>query len=400
MARPLLDLPPAWRAPQGPVLLIEPDPRQAIGLVRALSPLARVRLASGLADGLAAAALERPELLLVSDMLPEAGLGALRRACRDEPALAQVPMMVLLSRPDERAEVAALAAGAVGCLPRHAGAALVAARMRATLQMLRSATRWRLSAQAETLSDVASRRQLDALLQREWRQAQRLQQPLALLWIEPDQFHAYNECHGSLAGGDCLGEIALHLLHTLRRPADRLGQGGGETLLVVLPHTEDRGGLVVAGLLLKAVADRAWPHGGHGAGPRLSVSIGVAAWRPGSGDPGLAALLTSAEAALCDAQLQGGDGMAWRGLADEPAPRPGAAARRPVHLAPPVALAGAEPLADTRAATGAATVPAARGGSVANLAAARRSTPLLPIFPAPAPPPPQPQPPPQAQWSH
>ncbi|MDT7835054.1 diguanylate cyclase [Aquabacterium sp. OR-4] len=328
------ETPPDWAAAPGPVLLIEPDPRRAIGMVRALSALARVRLASGLTDGLAAAALERPELLLVSDTLPEADLAVLRQRCLDEDALAQVPLMVMLSQADERAEIAALDLGAVACLPRQATPALVAARVRATLELLRSASYWRQSAQFDALTGLANRRQLDAVLQREWRRAQRLQRPLALLMVDLDFFKAYNDRHGHLAGDDCLRQVAQLLRQAVRRPTDLVGRFGGEEFAVLLSETDGRGALVVADLLQRAVADQALPHGGRGAGPRVSVSIGVSAWAPGAGDPGAAALLACADAALYDVKRHGRDGVAWRSLARQPAPEPTEAAHRRAAAAP------------------------------------------------------------------
>lgn len=334
MARQLNEWPVDTTVPGGPVLLIEPDPRQAIGLVRALSPLTRVRLASGLADALVQAAVETPELLLVSDTLPEAGLAAVFRACREAPALAGLPVMVMLSGSDEQAEIAALQAGAVGCVPRKAGAALVASRLHATLDMLRSAAYWRASAQSDALTGLASRRQLDAVLHREWRRAQRLQRPVSLLMVDVDHFKAYNDRHGHLAGDECLRTVAGVLKQAMRRPTDVVGRYGGEEFAVLLSETDGHGGLVVADMLRSAVAARALPHGGAGAGPRVSVSVGVSAWEPGSGDPGVIALLEAADAALYDAKHQGRDGVAWRTLA---APRQVAAplaARRTTPMPP------------------------------------------------------------------
>lgn len=337
MAHAVPDSLTAWSSARGPVLLVEPDPRQAIGLVRTLSPLTRVRLAAGLTDALAIAAVEAPELLLVSDMLPEAGLPALLRACRDDAVLADTPVVVMLSHPDERAEVAALNAGAVACLPRQAGAALIAARMRATLAMVRHAAYWRASAQLDAATGLANRRQLDAVLQREWRRAQRQQQPLSLLMVDLDHFKAYNDLHGHLAGDQCLREVAEILTQGMRRPTDLVGRFGGEEFAVLLSETDGHGALVVADLLLNAVAERALPHGGAGAGPWVSVSIGVSAWEPGRGDPGALAIVAAADAALYEAKRQGRNGAAWRGLPH--ATQRALAERRATPLLPPLAVA-------------------------------------------------------------
>lgn len=310
------DMPSRPAGSRGPVLLVEPDPRQAIGLVRTLAPFARVRLASGLADALVAAAVEVPELLLVSDQLPEAGLVALLNACRADASLDDTPVVVLLSAADERAEMAALAAGAVACVPRHAGPALVASRLRGVLSMVRSAADWRERAQCDALTGLASRRQLDAVLQREWRRAHRTHRPLALLMVDLDHFKAYNDRHGHLQGDSCLHEVAQILMQALRRPTDLAGRFGGEEFAVLLSETDLQGGLVVADLLLRAVDASAMPHGGPGAGPRVSVSIGVSAWLPGQPAADVAALVQAADAALYAAKRQGRGRVGWRAMPD------------------------------------------------------------------------------------
>lgn len=316
----------------GPVLLIEPDPRRAIGLVRALSPLARVRLASGICDARAAVLSEPPELLLVSDRLAEGGLPAFLQARRQDASLGRLPLVAMISGEDESAEVSALGAGALACLPWQAGPSLVAARLSKLLDMLRSNAYWRRHAESDALTGLANRRQLDVVLHREWRRAQRLQRPMALLMVDLDHFKAYNDLHGHMAGDDCLREVARILLRSVRRPTDLVGRYGGEEFSVLLSETDGQGARVVADLLLNAVADRALPHGGMGAGPRVSVSIGGSAWEPGNGDPGVTALVQAADAALYDAKRDGRDGMAWRpltGVATLPA-----VARRTLSLPP------------------------------------------------------------------
>lgn len=324
------------------VLVIEPDPRQAIGLVRALSSLARVRLASGMADALAASTTEVPQLLLVSDNLPEAKLPAVIRACRLSDSLAHVPVAAMLSHADETAEVAALQAGAVACVPRHASATLIASRLRSTLSMLRNTAYWRATAQSDSLTGLASRRQLDSVLDREWRRAQRLQRPLALLMVDLDHFKAYNARHGHLGGDECLRAVAEVLRQGMRRPTDVVGRYGGEEFAVLLSETDGHGGRVMADLLHNAVGERALPHGGDGAGPRVSVSIGVSAWEPGQADTGVCALVAAADAALYEAKRQGRDGSAWRSL---PAGGSTRLSERRMMATPPLFPALAAPLA-------------------------------------------------------
>lgn len=129
----------ASRLAPGPLLIIERDPRVAIRLVRALSSLTRFRLSPDFAHATEVARAERPALVLLSDRLPDHRLRDLDLWWPTLPVLSALPMMVLVRNASEGRELAALRAGALGCVPRQAPAALVRARVDVVLQMLRRA---------------------------------------------------------------------------------------------------------------------------------------------------------------------------------------------------------------------------------------------------------------------
>lgn len=310
---------------RGHLLLIEPDARAAITLLRALCPLARVRLASGLADAQAQAAVDPPELVLVSDRLPEAAAGDLAACWQALPDLAGLPRMALTAGDDPAHEALLLDGGALGCLPRRADAVLLRSRVQVLLQLLRSAARWRHQAERDALTGLAGRHHIDEVLLREWRLARRQGRPLALLMIDIDHFKAFNDHHGHPAGDDCLRQVAQVLQQALRRPTDLAGRWGGEEFLVLLSETDLHGALVVAQLLREALAERNIHHGGlPGPQARVTASIGVAAWTPGSGDAdcagdgGVQSLLATADAALYEAKRGGRDAVQWQLLPQAP----------------------------------------------------------------------------------
>ena len=100
------------------------------------------------------------------------------------------------------------------------------------------------------LTDVATHDGLTRLLNRAafedqvrrvWQQAQRDRQAIAVVMIDLDDFKAYNDRYGHLAGDDCLRRVCAALRDVARRrPLDFVARYGGEELIAVL-YGADRG---------------------------------------------------------------------------------------------------------------------------------------------------------------
>ena len=158
----------------------------------------------------------------------------------------------------------------------------------------------------DPLTQLANRREFDLVYQREWRRAARGGTSLAVVMTDVDHFHEYNARHGHLQGDACLVAVAGALRAAAQRPTDRPARWGGEEFVYVLPDTELAGAERVAERVRAAVAALRQPHGGAGAGPWVTVSVGVAATVPVS-DRGGDALLEAADAAMLRAKRAGRD---------------------------------------------------------------------------------------------
>ena len=161
-------------------------------------------------------------------------------------------------------------------------------------------------AQTDGLLGIANRRYFDARLIDEWRRALRERQALGALMIDVDDFKAYNDHYGHLAGDDCLKAIAQAIAGRLQRPVDLLARYGGEEFVVLLPNTGRDGALTVAQDLCAAVRALDLPHACSRVAPRVTVSIGAAARLPDKfGDP--SGLIAEADDALYRAKQHGRD---------------------------------------------------------------------------------------------
>lgn len=155
----------------------------------------------------------------------------------------------------------------------------------------------------DALTGIGNRRQFDAVLAQQWRQAQRNATPLALAILDVDWFKAYNDLYGHPLGDACLRQIAQALEATLGRSTDFVARYGGEEFVFLAPMTDLAGTLQRAETLIEAVRALNLPHSGSPYG-QVTLSIGVAAMQATpQHDP--QQLLARADAALYRAKQQG-----------------------------------------------------------------------------------------------
>jgi diguanylate cyclase (GGDEF)-like protein len=97
----------------------------------------------------------------------------------------------------------------------------------------------RVASQAATdgLTGLANRRSFDDELALEWRRAERLGDPLALVLVDLDNFKSINDERGHQAGDAVLRRVAT-ILDSGARHADLAARYGGEEFALVAPETD------------------------------------------------------------------------------------------------------------------------------------------------------------------
>ena len=255
------------------------------------------------------AARRAPDLLVVALAELDPGALAVLRRVRDTPAIAIV---------GEADVEAALAAGAADVVTRPIRAAELHARIAAALQLrirrARRATRTRTLSEeirklrdekhelerlvcVDSLTGVANRRHALSLLQAEWGRSAREGQPLALVMLDIDEFHAYNACYGHPGGDVCLRQAVGAMVGCLRRPSDFIGRYGGEEFVAILAGTDAAGARVVAERMRASVEALQLPHRASSCAPVVTVSAGFASMAPAL-DRTAGVLVEAADAAL------------------------------------------------------------------------------------------------------
>jgi diguanylate cyclase (GGDEF)-like protein len=192
-------------------------------------------------------------------------------------------------------------------------------------------------ATSDGLTGLANRRSFDQALAIEWARARRTRSPISLLLVDVDHFKSYNDVYGHQQGDDCLRTIASAIRKSSMRPADVAARYGGEEFAILLPDTDSEGAHDAAARLRSEVRRRRLAHRASGAGPHMTVSIGIATQVPVEDSSEL--LVARADQALYAAKRGGRDRVVvWERSLQEFADamaalpkgrQPGASQRRP-----------------------------------------------------------------------
>jgi diguanylate cyclase (GGDEF)-like protein len=175
-----------------------------------------------------------------------------------------------------------------------------------TAELAEANRRLELLAANDGLTGIANRRAFEEHLTREWTRGRREDAELSLLMIDVDHFKAYNDALGHLQGDACLQKVAGVVAAGAERPGDLAARYGGEEFAVILPSTGRDGAGTVAGQIRAALARLALQHPASPVAGYVTVSIGVATFRPArAGKPD--DLVSAADAALYRAKREGRD---------------------------------------------------------------------------------------------
>lgn len=246
----------------------------------------------------------RPSVILQDLVMEDADGFDLLRAYRMDPALSEVPVVVLSGREDPRDKSRAFALGASDYLVKipdpielvarvgaH-GRSFLARRERdaafrelASLKSqleVKNAELERISL-ADGLTGLANRRRFDEVLDMELRRAYRDRTDLSLVLADVDHFKRFNDRYGHVAGDQCLRRVADALRGAVRRAGDLAARYGGEEFAVVLPSTPLDGARKLAEVIRRGVAELGVAHEASDVARHVTLSLGVASMPPGVG---------------------------------------------------------------------------------------------------------------------
>ncbi|HEY7026636.1 MAG TPA: diguanylate cyclase [Gemmatimonadales bacterium] len=155
------------------------------------------------------------------------------------------------------------------------------------------------------LTGLANRRHLLSRLALESSRAKRGHHSFAVLMVDVDNFKAYNDSYGHLAGDEVLVRLA-EIMRECCREVDCAARYGGEEFLVLLTETGMEGAVEVAERVRARLASETF------AGGRITLSVGVASYPEFGESP--EAVIMSADVALYQAKHLGRDRVVMASL--------------------------------------------------------------------------------------
>ena len=90
----------------------------------------------------------------------------------------------------------------------------------------------------DPLTNVWNRRHFDKVLLNKWKQALNKNLPLSLIFIDIDDFKAFNDYYGHAAGDECIKQVAGQIKQSLNPPDELVARYGGEEFVVLLANTD------------------------------------------------------------------------------------------------------------------------------------------------------------------
>jgi len=125
------------------------------------------------------------------------------------------------------------------------------------------------------LTGLYNSRHFYAVLKREMARNDRYDHVLSLVMMDIDNFKAYNDAHGHLAGDDLLQELARLLLVQIRE-SDMAFRYGGEEFALLLPETDKTAAARLAERIRDLMTAHEFTIKETGASSYITVSMGVA----------------------------------------------------------------------------------------------------------------------------
>lgn len=134
------------------------------------------------------------------------------------------------------------------------------------------------------LTGVANRRMFDSVIEVEWSNARRNNQPLSVILLDIDYFKQYNDHYGHIHGDECLKRVAKALAGVATRSRDFFARYGGEEFVLVLPESDAEAAQRVAERCRNAIFKEQIAHDKSDVSQILTISLGIGTITPAHKD--------------------------------------------------------------------------------------------------------------------
>ncbi|UQZ88362.1 diguanylate cyclase response regulator [Deltaproteobacteria bacterium Smac51] len=265
------------------ILVVDDDRSNLDVLVHILKSDYQVQVAKSGEVALKIANQYQPDLILLDVLMPDLdGFEVLTRL-KESDVTRHIPVIFITGLVNVEDEEKGFLLGAVDYIVKPFNNAIVQARVRTHIKIIKQMRMIERLGLIDALTDVPNRRAFDHQVDVEWSRAVRQKNPLSMMIIDVDKFKVYNDTYGHPQGDVLLQAVAKTLQKSLKRPADFMARIGGEEFSVILPATDLNGALQMAEDL-RANVEACRISGPDAASSSVTVSIGVSSIIPSADD--------------------------------------------------------------------------------------------------------------------
>lgn len=225
------------------------------------------------------ARMAQPDLVLLDVLMPGIDGFEVCRQLKDDPLLADIPVIFTTGLGDTEDEMRGLSLGAIDYVTKPIQPAILRARVGNHVELKRLRDQLAMMAVTDALTGLSNRRHLERALQAETTRLARTKEWLSVIMLDIDFFKQFNDTYGHPAGDRCITMVAAALTRAVKRNTDLPARYGGEEFACILPGADLAGAELVAQEIQLQIQSLNIPHAQSQVSPFLTVSIGVASAR-------------------------------------------------------------------------------------------------------------------------
>lgn len=225
-----------------PLVLIVDDEKVNLKLLSDLMQNeARIMLAKNGKQALEKAQKNIPDLILLDVVMPDMDGFDVLKELKARTATKMIPVIFVTGLSDVQFEEKGIALGASDYILKPFHDAVIKARVKLHLQLVRQRKMLEKVALLDPLTELPNRRKFEEMLNIEWRLALRTGAWLSIGLLNLDAFKRVNEQFGYAKGDDYLMCIAGSMVQQLKRAKDFIGRYSGQEFVFLLPATDEVG---------------------------------------------------------------------------------------------------------------------------------------------------------------
>lgn len=297
------------------VLLVDDEKANLKILSDLLRDDANILLAKSGQQAITKATEMMPDIILLDVIMPDMDGFEVIRHLKSQDTTHAIPVIFITGLADANFEEKGLELGACDYIQKPFHTAIVKARVKLHLQLLKQRQMLERLALIDPLTSIANRRKYEEVYDAEWRQCMRQATTLSLAIIDVDYFKQYNDNFGHAFGDRALESVATALSHQLRRPKDFVARLGGEEFIILLPETDSVAAELILNNCRQAVESLQIPHPGSKNNGVLTISAGGVTSKPKALE-GKDEVLKFADNMLYDAKNNGRNMVLWKELSN------------------------------------------------------------------------------------